>query len=109
MKGIRKNLLIHDATLKVETKTNDFETPSILETFLKRVRIDPSDKVVKSANNNEQELTSIMFFDIKNSLPKDQTFEKDQIIVFNGKEHTIVEISSLYDGKRLHHYEIGLV
>lgn len=73
------------------------------------VRIEPSSKVIKDKNNNEIQLAATFFFDCKNSKPKNILFEEGDIVVFNNQKHKIQLIEPLFDEKKLHHYEIGLV
>ena len=73
------------------------------------VRIEPSSKVIKDKNNNEIQLAAALFFDCKNSKPKNILFEEGDIVVFNNQKHKIQLIEPLFDEKKLHHYEIGLV
>lgn len=73
------------------------------------VRIEPSSKVIKDKNNNEIQLAATLFFDYKNSKPQSTSFEEGDIVVFNNQKHKIQLIEPLFDEKKLHHYEIGLV
>ena len=73
------------------------------------VRIEPTSKVVKDKNNNEIQLAATCFFDCRNSKPKNILFEEGDIVVFNNQKHKIQLIEPLFDEKKLHHYEIGLV
>ena len=79
------------------------------ETELHSVRLEPSSKVIKDKNNNEVQLAATLFFDYKNSKPKNILFEEGDIVVFNNQKHKIQLIEPLFDEKKLHHYEIGLV
>jgi len=112
---IQKRLLIHSGVL-VTGGTNDIwqNTSGTTEVNLENIRFDNTDKIVKSPSNVERKLTAIMFFDVKNSKPKGQVFEKNQIIKFQTEflplaERRIETIEEVYDGKKLHHYEIGVV
>lgn len=73
------------------------------------VRIEPSSKVIKDKNNNEIQLAATLFYDCKNSKPQNASFEEGDIVVFNNQKHKIQLIEPLFDEKKLHHYEIGLV
>lgn len=79
------------------------------ETELHSVRLEPSSKVIKDKNNNEVQLAATLFFDCKNSKPQNASFEEGDIVVFNNQKHKIQLIEPLFDEKKLHHYEIGLV
>ena len=73
------------------------------------VRMEPSSKVIKDKNNNEIQLAATLFFDCRNSKPKNILFEEGDTIIFNKQKHKIQLIEPLFDEKKLHHYEIGLV
>ena len=77
--------------------------------LLERVRLEPTSKVIRDKNNAEIQLATVMFYDCKNSSPKELSFKTDEIIVFNGQRHQIKTIEPLYDEKKLHHYELGLI
>lgn len=109
MLAIPKNLLIHSAVLQsvTEDKWQSETTENIAE--LKKIRIDPSSKLVTSKDNRQITLSAVLFFDCKNSRPYDISFEHGQKIVFQGTEYTIETIEKLYDNSKLHHYELGLI
>ena len=73
------------------------------------MRIEPSSKVIKDKNNNEIQLAATFFVDCKNNKPQNASFEEGDIVVFNNQKHKIQLIEPLFDEKKLHHYEIGLV
>lgn len=110
MKSIPKSLLIH--TVEMYKKENEdkwgkcTENP---ENEIRFVRFEPSSKIIRTTNNAEIQLSATLIYDCKNSRPKDVKFELDDIITFNEEKHRIQLIEPLYDGKKLHHFEIGLV
>lgn len=65
--------------------------------------------MVRNENNAEVQLAATMFYDCKNSKPRGMVFTTDDIVTFNGQKHKVVLIEPLYDERKLHHYEIGLV
>ncbi len=76
---------------------------------LKFVRFEPLSKLVTSKDDRQITLSAVMFFDIKNSRPKNVTFYQGQKIEFNNVEYTVETIETLYDNQKLHHYELGLI
>lgn len=110
MRAIPKKMLIHSVYLfkkADEDKWGKFtEKP---ENKLSFVRIEPASKIVRTVNNAEIQLSATLIYDCRNSTPKDIRFETDDIIVFNSQKHRIQLIEPLYDGNKLHHFEIGLV
>lgn len=110
MRPIPKSLLIHTVTLHKkmnEDRWGKGELDSGME--LTRVRIEPSGKIVRDKNNAEVQLVATLFYDCKNSRPQDVVFQMDDIILFNDMKHQVILIEPLYDNKRLHHYEVGLI
>lgn len=76
---------------------------------LRYVRMEPSTKVVRDKNGAEIQLVATLFYDCRNSLPRGVICTVDDIIVFNGQKHAVRIVEPLYDGERLHHYELGLI
>ena len=110
MKAIPKALLIHSVVLqKTITKDRWGKPEENNEISLKYVRMEPSTKVVRDKNNAEVQLAATLFYDCKNSQPKEVVFAVDDLIIFNGEKHRIKVIESLYGRKKLHHYELGLI
>ena len=76
---------------------------------LVNVRIEPSRQIIRDGNGAEIQLAATLFFDCRNSRPKEIEIHVDDIIDFNGHMNQVASGGPLYDGKKLHHYEIGLV
>ena len=111
MKAIPKKLLIHSAAVYQETKTGAGWNGKELELTgqFTHIRIEPSSQVIRDKNNREQQLSATIFFDCKNSQSTAGDPKEDLILDFQGDKYRIVSVEPLYDGKRLHHYEIGMV
>ena len=109
MRPIPKRVLIHSATLMHETAPDIWGNSGTTDTDLTFIRIDPSDKLVNTSENQERILESLMLYDFKNSRPLNQTFEKNDKLLFDGKTYTIISIEKCHDRNSLHHLEIGLV
>lgn len=109
IKAIPKKLLIHSAELLKEVRGEWGGSGLEHLVNLEKIRIEPSSKIVRDKNNAEIQLAAFLFYDCKNSRPSGQDFEEDQILDFNGQKHRIVSIEPLYDGEKLHHYEIGMI
>lgn len=110
MRAIPKRLLIH--TVKLQRIVNkdrwgEEKTDSGLK--LKKVRLEPSSRIVRDKNTAEVQLAATLFYDCKNSLPKDFTFLQDDIILFNEEKFRVKVIEPFYDESKLHHYELGLI
>lgn len=76
---------------------------------IRYVRMEPSSRIVRDKNNSEVQLAAVLFYDMKNSMPKELNFAVDDIVIFNGQKHRVQVVEPLYDNRRLHHYELGLV
>lgn len=110
MRPIPRSLLIHTVALHKKIEEDRWgkgELDGGIE--LTNVRMEPSGKIVRNKNNAEIQLTATLFYDCKNSRPKDVVFKVDDLIAFNDVLHRIEIVEPLYDEKRLHHYELGLV
>lgn len=111
MRAIPKKLLIHSADVYQEAKMGSGWDGAALEMAgrLSHVRIEPSSRIVRDKNNREQQLAATLFFDCKNSSSTAGDLKEDLIVDFQRQKHRIVSVEPLYDGRKLHHYEIGMV
>lgn len=110
MKPIPKRLLIHSANLlKVSTDNTwqDEKTADIAQ--LEKIRIEPISKFITDKDNRQITLSAVLFYDCKNSRPENQSFNQGQKVIWNGIVHVIETVEPLYDGNKLHHYELGLI
>ncbi len=119
---IPKKLLIHSAELITKFDPDKWGNSAEEEKiFLRNVRIEYSEKSSTDNYGTDHELAATLFFDCKNSSPKDAKFalKSDilngktvniQQIKFGGKRFTVKTIEPLYaDSEKIHHYEVGLV
>ena len=110
MRPIPKSLLIHSAQLQGVSEKNSWGKETLTDPVdLKYIRLEPSTKYVRDKQNNEIQLAAVLIYDCHNSRPKGQTFHDGQIFSFNAERYQVQLVEPLYDGRRLHHYEIGLV
>lgn len=110
MRSIPKRLLIHSATIKsIETEDRWGNVTTTPPVDLKFIRLEPTKTIVKDSQNNDIQLSTLLFYDCKNSVPKNVEFAKDTLITINGVDHTIKTVEALYDERKLHHYEVGLL
>ena len=120
--SIPKKALIHSAELITEFSADKWGTPQKSETVkLEHVRIEPSAKYVIGGSGETIQLAAVLFFDCRNSTPRDVVFAlKDdtvdgkrvvlQRVGFGGRLYTVQTVEALYgDRDRVHHYEAGLV
>lgn len=110
IKAIPKKLLIHTVTLAREGDEDRWGNTKLVDvSTLTYVRMEPSSKVVRDKSGAEIQLAATLYYDCRNSRPREIVFAVDNIIIFNGKKHRIVLVEPLYDGKKLHHYELGVI
>ena len=109
MQAIPKSLLIHKAVRhRVEKDKWGKETADGGQ-IITNIRIEPSSKVVRDKNHAEVQLAGTVFYDCKNSRPRGIEWKEDDIVVVNGERYRVQTVETLYDGRRLHHYELGVV
>ena len=108
---IPRALLIHSATHKYGTLADDgwgnMTHPS--SQSLEFVRFEPSTKLVLTKDNQEVQLSALMFFDATNSVPTGTTFAIGDQVIFDGRTYRVETVEPLYDKSALHHYELGLI
>lgn len=119
---IPKCRLFHSAELITEFSPDKWGKSQESETVkLEHVRIDSTARHVINGNGEMVQLAAELYFDCRNSSPKDVVFAlKDdtvngkivalQKVSFEGRLYTVQTIEPLYaDKNRIHHYEVGLV
>ena len=119
---IPKKLLIHSAGLITKFDADKWGNSSSKEIILlKFVRIEPCVKMIADSNGNTIRLSAVLFFDCKNSSPKEIKFAlksdildgrtvEIQQVKFGEKIFTVQTIEPFYaDENKIHHYEVGLM
>lgn len=110
MRPIPKALLIHEVLLQCVIDKDSWGKEKLSEPIaLKYVRLEPSTKYVKDKEHNEIQLAAVLFYDCYNSRPRKQLFHDNQVITFNNEKYRVQLVEPLYDGRRLHHYELGVI
>lgn len=110
IRAIPKKLLIH-AAVYAKTADEDRWGKEILkdEKELRFIRLELSTKIVRDKSGAEIQLAATLFYDCRNSRPQNVKFAVDDIILFNGQKYAVRVVEPLYDNRKLHHYELGLV
>jgi len=109
MQPIPKSLLIHKGSIKGIKSTDIWGVESCSPFIeLKYVRFEPYKRIIRDKSNNEIQSNTQMFYDCRNSRPKNQVFNTDTIISINGEEKKVISVEEHYDNRRLHHLEIIL-
>lgn len=110
IKAIPKTLLIHTVTQAREGEADRWGNGELAgEQELQHVRMEPSSRIIRDKNGAEIQLAATLFYDCRNSRPKNILFQTDDIIIFNGQRYKVQTVEPLYDGARIHHYELGLI
>lgn len=110
IKAIPKKLLIHTVTRAKEGEDDRWGNADLMDMQeVKLVRMGPSSKVIRDKSGAEIQLAATLFYDCRNSRPQGISFDVDDIIIFNDQKHRVVLVEPLYDGSKLHHYELGLI
>lgn len=111
MRPIPKKILIHTVTIKTPTGEKD-RWGNVVYTDpeeIKFVRLESTTKRIQTKESQDLQLSTLMFYDCKNSNPNTIIFSQGQVITFNGLDLIVQIIEPLYDEKKLHHYELGLI
>lgn len=107
---IPRSLLCHEIVLKKVVAKNSRGKETYSEIPFKRVRVDPSSQMKHDKTGADIRLQSVLFHDFRNSVPINVSlYALDDIVIFEGKQYRIASIDLLYDARKLHHLEIGLV
>lgn len=109
MKPIPKRLLIHSAyaiQLGEPERWND--PPEIGRTKLSYIRIEPSSTLRISKTNEQVQLAGVLFYDCKNSRPRNYDFSHTDKIEIDGVQYNIVSVQKHCDERGLHHLEVEL-
>ncbi len=110
MKPIPRKLLIHKAMIKSVSEADRWGKKTWTDPLeLEFIRLEPSSKTVTDKQNTQLQLSTTLFYDCRNSLPGGITFTKDMIITVDELDYRVQSVEALYDERKLHHYEIGLV
>ena len=113
---IPRRLLIHSCELVTELPKDKWGNVSTVSEKLSCVRIEPCAKVVKGADGVDVQLSAVLFFDCRASIPRSAVFKmpgdggcERQTVIFDGRRYVVGSIERLYDTKGVHHLEIGLI
>lgn len=84
---------------------------------IKYVRMEPSQKIVLTKENSQVQLASVLFYDCQDSPatdadgdPASVTFTNLDVVVFGGRNYTVLSVDTLYDKTNApHHLEVNLI
>ena len=120
LRPIPRRILRSTALVKVCTGTDAYQNQVYGQQYtVQHVHLQPTDRIVKTVNNTDQQLSSILFVDVRHSTPALdwrgllQTAHDnggDMRVTVRGVTYTVAAVDELRDDTdKLHHYELGLV
>lgn len=119
MRPIPKSIMRSTADIEWCYGTDVYQNQLMMQETVKNVHLQPTNAIVKTKDNTEKQLRSVLFVDAKISKPL-LDWEKmltdahnvggDVRITVRGVTYTLMTVDALR-GKtdELHHYELGLV
>jgi hypothetical protein len=106
------------ATVKVCVGVDLYQNQIYQNFTVNRVHIQPEERMVKSSDNTDQQLTGTLYVDARRSTPaldwramlaNAHSLGGDMRVIIRGVEYTVLTAEGLRDGNdRLHHWEIGV-
>lgn len=119
LRPIPAKILRSTATVKVCTSTDLYQNQVYTTYTVKRVHLQPTEKIVKSTTNTDLQLSGILFVDARISSPSldwrallDAAHDRggDMRVTVRGVTYTVATADGLRDDTdRLHHWEIGVI
>ena len=119
LKPIPARILRSTATVKVCTAIDMYQNQVYGQQYtVNHVHLQPTERIVKTSTNTDQQLSSILFVDLRHSSPAlnwaqllKSAHDKggDVRVIVRGFEYTVATADGLRDDTdQLHHWEIGL-
>lgn len=118
LRPIPARIMRTTALVKAGTGKDFYGNPVYTEYTVKRVHLQPTNEIRKTATNTDCTLRSILFADDRNSTPLDwwslfntaHSMGVDVKVVVRGQEYTVFSVDELRDDTdAFHHWEIGLL
>ena len=118
LRPIPEKILRSTATVKACTGTDRYQNQTYQEFTVKKVHLQPTNEIRKTADNTDCTLRSILFADRRHSTPLDwwglfnnaHKIGGDVKVIVRGEEYTVFSVDELRDDTdNFHHWEIGLV
>ena len=119
LRPIPARILRSTATVEVCTGVDTYQNQTYTTYTVYRVHLQPTEKVIKAADNSDQQLNSILFVDMRHSTPSidwaalheaAHSIGGDMRVIVRGITYTVAEVDLLMDDTdQPHHWEIGLV
>lgn len=118
LRPIPSRILRSTAEVEVCTGTDLYQNQTYDTYTVKRVHLQPTEKIIKTVDNTDQQLSSILFVDVRHSSPAldwrtllQQAHDNggDMRVTVRGVQYTVAACDGLRDDTdRLHHWEIQM-
>ena len=118
LKPIPSKILRSTATVEVCSGTDLYQHQTYDTYTVEHVHIQPTERIVKTPDNTDLQLSSILFVDVRHSSPEldwrallEQAHSRggDMRVTVRGVTYTVAACDGLRDDSdRLHHWEISL-
>ena len=117
LRPIPARILRTTATVKACTGTDRYQNQTYETYTVKRVHLQPTNEIIKSTDNTDCQLRSVLFADRKHSTELDwmglfktaHTNTGDVRVIVGGVEYTVAAVDKLMDDTdQFHHWEISL-
>lgn len=118
LKPIPARILRSTATVKVATGVDIYQNQTFDTYTVQRVHLQPTEKIIKTADNTDRQLVSVLFVDIRHSSPaldwagllqQAHDLGGDVYVTVRGIRYTLETVDLLRDDTdRPHHWELGL-
>ena len=119
LRPIPAKILRSTATVEVCTGVDMYQNQTYTTYTVKRVHLQPEERIVKSRTNTDQQLTGTLFVDVRISSPAldwqalletAHDYGGDMRVTIRGITYTVATADGLRDDTdRLHHWEIGVI
>ena len=119
LRPIPEKILRSTATVKVCTGVDMYQNQTYTTYTVNRVHLQPTERIVKSTDNTDQQLSGILFVDVRHSSPalnwaallhNAHALGGDMRVVVRGIEYTVMMADLLRDDTdKPHHWEISMI
>ena len=118
LRPIPEKILRSTAIVKACTGVDRYQNQTFQEYTVKKVHLQPTNEIRKTADNTDCTLRSILFVDKRHSTPLDwwglfseaHKIGGDVKVIVRNEEYTVFSVDELRDDTdAFHHWEIGLV
>ena len=119
LRPIPAKILRSSATVKVCSGVDMYQNQTYTTYTVNRVHLQPTERIVKSVDNTDQQLSGILFVDVRHSSPAlnwakllhdAHALGGDMRVEVRGIEYTVIMADLLRDDTdKPHHWEISMI